>query len=165
MNDRIGTHETSGDGRQVIGFAVGGEEYGLELQYVREVIRMREVTWLPKAPSYVRGIINLRGQVIPIIDLRERLGLETSKTTAATRVVVIDVKGSAVGMVVDSADQVFRLPEDHIERPPAALGSVFPKYIAAVGKRQGRLLMLLDVERILKAETLQMLASWGESLR
>ena len=101
--------------RQFISFSVGEEEYGLELLRVKEVIRVREITWLPKAPSFVKGIINLRGDVIPIIDLRDKFGLESREDTAQTRVIVVEMEGRLTGLVVDSASQVVRIPADQID--------------------------------------------------
>jgi len=148
-------HAVVGAVKQLISFAVGDEEYGFELQHVKEVIRMREVTWLPETPSYVQGIVNLRGQVIPIIDLREKFGLPSTETTAETRVIVVEVEGSAVGMVVDSASQVVRLPENQFEPPPAVLSKASQAYITAVGKQGDKLITLLDVRRLLKAVGMQ----------
>jgi len=138
--------------KQIISFAIADEEYGFELQHVKEVIRMREVTWLPEAPSCVQGIVNLRGQVIPIIDLREKFGLKHVEATAESRIIVVEEKeGSAVGMMVDSASQVVRLPENQFEPPPAVLSTVAQRYITAVGKQEDRLITLLDVKLLLKA--------------
>ena len=113
---------TVGEVKQLISFTVGAEEYGLELLRVKEVIRMRQITWLPKAPSCVKGIINLRGDVIPIVDLRERFGLQSRSKTAMTRVIVVEVEGKPVGMVVDSASQVVRVPADQFDPPPPVAG-------------------------------------------
>ena len=141
--------------RQLISFTVGEEEYGLELLNVREVIRMRQVTWLPKAPPCVKGIINLRGEIIPIIDLRERFGLTKRDSTATTRVIVVDVQGRPVGMVVDSASQVVRVPLDQFDEPPPVMGEVASHFITSVGKLDERLVILLDVEKMLSADELQ----------
>ena len=88
--------------KQLISFTVGAEEYGLELLKVKEVIRTRHLTWLPKAPSCVKGIINLRGDIIPIVDLRDRFGLQAIEQTATTRVIVVEVEGRLVGMVAST---------------------------------------------------------------
>ena len=87
------TREGAAEVKQLISFVVGAEEYGLELLKVEEVIRMRQITWLPKAPSCVKGIINLRGDIIPVIDLRDRLGLDSAEQSASTRVIVVEVGG------------------------------------------------------------------------
>ena len=134
---------------QFISFTVAEEEYGLELLGVREVIRVREITRLPLAPSFIRGIINLRGDVIPIIDLRERLGLDAQEATAMTRVIVVQVEGQLLGMVVDSASQVVRIPAEHIEQAPLLLGRLSRELIAGVGKIDDRLVTLLDVSAVL----------------
>jgi len=141
--------------RQLIGFTVGNEEYGLELLKVREVIRPRQVTWLPNAPSCVKGIINLRGQVIPIIDLRDRFGLPPAEDTAMTRVIVVEIEGRPVGMVVDSASQVVRVPVDQFDEPPPAIGEAARSFISAVGKIEDRLVTLMDVEKLLSLEEMR----------
>ena len=141
--------------KQLIGFTVGEEEYGLELLNVREVIRMRQITWLPKAPACVKGIINLRGDVIPIIDLRERFGLARGESTAMTRVIVVDLQGRPVGMVVDSASQVVRVPADQFDEPPPVMGEAVSRFITSIGRIDDRLVILLDVEKMLSREDLQ----------
>src|SRR5208337_1036718 len=126
--------EGAAEVKQLISFTVGAEEYGLELLRVKEVIRMRQITWLPKAPPCVKGIINLRGDVIPIVDLRERFGLAAQEQSAMTRVIVVEVQGRLVGMVVDSASQVVRVPADQFDPPPPVMGCASKDFITAVGK-------------------------------
>jgi purine-binding chemotaxis protein CheW len=138
--------------KQFIGFMVGGEEYGLELLRVREVIRVREITWLPHAPSFVKGVINLRGDVIPIIDLRDKFGLPSRPADADTRIVVVDVEGRLIGMVADSASQVVRIPPSQIDPPPLQLGGLPQAYIAGVGKLDDRLVTLVNVDRLLSGD-------------
>jgi purine-binding chemotaxis protein CheW len=152
------TSEGSREVRQLISFAVGAEEYGLELLRVKEVIRMRQITWLPKAPSFVRGIINLRGDVIPIVDLRERFGLAARDHTAMTRVIVVEVEGRMVGMVVDSASQVVRVPTDQFDPPPPIMGEANRGLITAIGKIGDRLVIMIDVDRILSCEEMGQIA-------
>jgi purine-binding chemotaxis protein CheW len=144
--------------KQLISFTVGAEEYGLELLRVKEVIRMRQITWLPKAPSCVKGIINLRGDVIPIIDLRERFGLASQEKSAMTRVIVVDVEGKSVGMVVDSASQVVRVPADQFDPPPSVMGAESRDFITAVGKLGEKLIIMIDIDRILSTEELSQIA-------
>ncbi|MGO9310926.1 MAG: chemotaxis protein CheW [Spirochaetia bacterium] len=146
------TLRDTGELRQFISFSVGEEEYGLELLRVKEVIRVREITWLPKAPSFVKGIINLRGDVIPIIDLRDKFGLEPSAQTAATRVIVVEVEGRLMGMVVDSASQVVRIPADQIDPPPPVLGGFSQEFITGVGKMEDKLVILLNVDAVLTVD-------------
>jgi purine-binding chemotaxis protein CheW len=149
----------SEDVKQLISFMVGAEEYGLELLRVKEVIRMRQITWLPKAPASVKGVINLRGDVIPIVDLRERFGLSSQEQTAMTRVIVVEVQGRMVGMVVDSANQVVRVPADQFDPPPTVLGEASRDFITAVGKMGTTLIIVLDVDKILNTEEMKQIAS------
>jgi purine-binding chemotaxis protein CheW len=157
-------HETAGEVKQLIGFTVGAEEYGLELLRVREVIRMRQVTWLPKAPSCVRGVINLRGDVIPIVDLRDRFGLESVEQTALTRVIVVEVEGRPVGMVVDSASQVLRVPADQFDPPPPVMGEGSRDFITAVGKMGDQLIIMIDVDMILSAADMSQITNSLEAV-
>jgi len=142
----------TGELRQFISFSVGSEEYALELMSVKEVIRVRDITWLPRAPTFIKGIINLRGDVIPIIDLRDRFDLEAAETTAETRVIVAEVEGRLMGMVVDSASQVVRIPEDQVDSPPAVPGGFSQELITGVGKVEDRLVILLDPDAILTVD-------------
>ena len=144
--------EMEGELNQLISFKVGNEEYGLDILRVKEVIRIREITRLPKAPSFVKGIINLRGDVIPIIDLRDKFGLEHQEYTDMTRVIVVDVDEKLVGMVVDAASQVVRIPADQIDPPPPIVGGLSTEYIKGVGKIDERLVILLQIDRILSTE-------------
>jgi purine-binding chemotaxis protein CheW len=144
--------------KQLISFTVGAEEYGLELLRVKEVIRMRQITWLPKAPSCVKGIINLRGDVIPIVDLRDRFGLASIENTAMTRVIVVEVESQPVGMVVDATSQVVRVPADQFAPPPPMMGRIARDFITDVGKIGERLIILIDVNRILSTEQMNQIA-------
>jgi purine-binding chemotaxis protein CheW len=162
MNESKGRENTAGV-KQLISFTVGAEEYALELLRVKEVIRMRQITWLPKAPACVKGIINLRGDVIPIVDLRERFGLRVQEQTGMTRVIVVEVGGKPVGMVVDSASQVVRVPADQFDPPPAVMGERSRDFITAVGKTGDRLIIMIDVDRILDSEEMNQIADTLEA--
>jgi purine-binding chemotaxis protein CheW len=151
MDESRNRVETTGEIKQLISFTVGPEEYGLELLRVKEVIRMRQITWLPKAPTCVKGIINLRGDIIPIVDLRDRFGLASIEQTAMTRVIVVEVEGRLVGMVVDSASQVVRVPADQFAPPPSMLGETARGFITGVGKMDGKLIITIDADKILSS--------------
>ena len=145
--------------KHLISFAVGAEEYGLELLRVKEVIRMRQIVWLPNAPAFMKGIINLRGDVIPIVDLRERFGLEGSEQTASTRIIVVEVRGQLVGMVVDSSSEVVRVPAEQIEPPSPLLRTGAQDFITGVAKMGDRLVILIDVEKVFGTDEIGKLAS------
>ena len=152
MDSQGNRRELDGELSLLISFIVGDEEYGLDILRVKEVIRIREITRLPRAPSFVKGIINLRGDVIPIIDLRDKFGLEHQDYTSKTRVIVVDVDDRLVGMVVDAASQVVRMPRDRIEPPPPIAGGLSAEFIRGVGKLDERLIILLNIDRILSTQ-------------
>lgn len=137
---------------QLVSFKIGEEEFGVDILKVQEINRMLEVTRVPNAPEYVDGVINLRGKVIPIIDLRRRFGMERKEKDKNTRIVVVELSGKIVGFVVDGVSEVLRIPKSVTEAPPAIVAGIEAEYITAVGKLEDRLLILLDLERVLSAE-------------
>ncbi len=137
---------------QLVTFSIGGEEFGVEILTVQEIIRMLEITRVPKAPDFVEGVINLRGKVIPIIDLRKRFGLDSKSHDKNTRIVVIEINKMIVGFVVDSVSEVLRIPADTVEPPPPVVAGLDSEYISGVGKLEDRLLILLDLDRLLSRE-------------
>jgi len=124
-------------------------EYGVPIKKVQEIIPMTQPTRLPQVPDFVEGIINLRGKIIPIIDLKKRFGMEPSELTGQTRSIVIEIEGQTAGIVVDEVSEVLRLSTDTIEAPPAVIGGITADYLTGVGKVGDRLLILLDVDKIL----------------
>ena len=128
---------------QLVGFKVGNEEFGLDILRVQEIIRLRDLTRVPNMPDFVDGVINLRGQVIPVIGLRRRFGLEASEADKRTRIVVAEVNGNVLGFVVDQVSEVLRIASDTVE-PPPRLGNVDRKYVQGIGKIQDRLLIVID---------------------
>jgi purine-binding chemotaxis protein CheW len=134
---------------QVVSFKLGSEEYGVDIAQVQEINRMVAVTHVPRAPQFMEGVINLRGQLIPIIDLRSRFGMARAEHTKSTRIVVTEVGAKRVGMVVDSVSEVLRLPTDQIEDAPEMITGVDTEYIRGVGKIEDRLIILLDLAKII----------------
>ncbi len=133
---------------QLVSFHIGGEEFGLDILRVQEIIRIQELTRVPNSPEFVDGVINLRGKVIPVIALRKRFGLEQLAHDKQTRIVVVEVKGNVLGFIVDSVSEVLRIPANTVE-PPPRLGKVEREYVSGVGKLDDRLLILLDVDRLM----------------
>jgi len=146
----VDVHQRSGEELvQLVSFNIGDEEFGVDILQVQEINRMLEVTRVPNAPEYVDGVINLRGKVIPIIDLRRRFGMERKEHDKNTRIVVVELNGKVVGFVVDAVREVLRIPRNVTEPPPSIVGGVHEEYITAVGKLEDRLLILLDLEKVL----------------
>ena len=142
---------------QLVTFSIGEEEFGVDILKVQEIIRTMEITKVPRAPDFVEGVINLRGKVIPIIDLRRRFGLESRPHDKHTRIIVIEINNMIVGFVVDSVSEVLRIPANTVEPPPPVVAGLESEYISGVGKLEDRLLILLDLDRLLSNEEQQML--------
>lgn len=144
---------------QLVSFNIGDEEFGVDILKVQEINRMLDVTRVPNAPEYVDGVINLRGKVIPIIDLRRRFGMERKEHDKNTRIVVVELGGKVVGFVVDAVSEVLRIPKSVTEPPPPIVAAIDAEYITAVGKLEDRLLILLDLEKVLSGEETKTLAA------
>ena len=141
--------EQTGELLQLVSFNIGSEEFGVDILKVQEINRMVEITRVPQASHYVEGVINLRGKVIPIIDLRKRFNLEIKEYDKNTRIVVVDISGNIMGMVVDSVSEVLRLPSNTIEPPPEIVASINSEYIKGVAKLEDRLLIFLDLSKVI----------------
>ena len=137
---------------QLVSFKLKEEEFGVDILQVREIIRVQQVTNFPNAPEFVEGVINLRGRVIPIVDLRKRFGLEKKEHSKSTRIIVVKVDEVTIGLIVDEVSEILRLPEDRVEPPPPIVAGIEADYIKGVGKLEDRLLVLLDLNKILSTE-------------
>ena len=142
---------------QLVTFSTGDEEFGVDILRVQEIIRTMAITKVPKAPEFVEGVINLRGKVIPIIDLRRRFGLQSKAHDKHTRIIVIEINTMIVGFVVDSVSEVLRIPTSTVEPPPPVVAGLESEYISGVGKLEDRLLILLDLDRLLSRADIEAL--------
>jgi purine-binding chemotaxis protein CheW len=142
----------SGEIVQVVSFRLGNEEYGVDISQVQEIIRIVEITHVPRAPHFMEGVINLRGQLIPIIDLRTRFSMPRAEHTKHTRIVVTEIGSKRVGIVVDSVSEVLNIPMDHVEGAPDMIAGVGTEYIQGVGKVGDRLVILLDLTMVITGE-------------
>ena len=134
---------------QLVVFSLANEEYGVAIGQVQEIIRPQGITRIPGMPSFIEGVINLRGKIIPIIDLRDRFSLVKKESDANTRVVVAEVSSQTVGLVVDSVSEVLRLANDAIDPLPPTITNIDGEYLKGVGKLDRRLIILLDLEKVL----------------
>ena len=143
----------------MVTFSIDEEEFGVNILKVQEIIRIMEITRVPRSPEFVEGVINLRGRVIPIVDLRRRFGLAAIAHDKDTRIIVIELNSLVVGFIVDAVSEVLRIPADTVEPTPPVAAGVDSEYISGVGKLQDRLLILLDLDKLLTAEDLHRLNS------
>ena len=142
------------DSMQVVIFQLGDEEYGIPILAVQEIIRPQVPTKIPKAPQFIKGIINLRGQVIPIVDLAGRFGLTAATTTQEQRFVVVEVEGNTVGIIVDSVSEVLAVSGENIKPPMEGFQSFDTKFISGILTLEERLIILLDIEKLFKEDEL-----------
>ncbi|MDO3676298.1 chemotaxis protein CheW [Paenibacillus ehimensis] len=147
-----------GEELKVIVFALGKEEYGVEVEKVRTIERMQPMTRVPKTPDFVKGVINLRGVVTPVIDLRGRFGFPETEYTDNSRIIIVAVGDIEVGLIVDSANDVIDVNSDHIDDPPEIVGGIKAKYLHGIAKvGESRLLVLLNLKEVLsKSEIVQL---------
>jgi purine-binding chemotaxis protein CheW len=148
---------------QVVGFRIGRETFGLPISLVREIVRVPEITSVPNAPEYIEGVINLRGRIIPVVDMRKRFGEEVTLPSKKNRVVVVEMEARLIGLLVNSASEVLRIPPSDIQAPQDVFQEGELNYITGVGKLKGRLVILLDLNRILQRGELRRLDEFAES--
>jgi purine-binding chemotaxis protein CheW len=138
------------DLHQLVIFNLGVEEFGVNIMQVQEIIRMPDITRIPRSPEYVKGVINLRGKIIVVMDLDRRFGMNETEMTDESRIVVVDIDGTIIGLVVDSVSEVIRLKGSNIEQTPEIITQkINAEYLKGVGKMDDRLLILLNLENIL----------------
>ncbi len=145
------TLETMASEKQLVVFDLAAEAYGVDISSVREIIRMQEITQVPRTPEFVEGVINLRGKVIPVVDLRKRFGFEAEEATKDTRIVVVDIGGQDIGVVVDAVTEVLRVSADAVEPPSSVITTADSEYLLGIVKLSTRLIILLDLQQALSS--------------
>lgn len=158
LKDKVETVEES---KQLVIFKLGDEEFGVDILQVREIEKLdQQITRVPKSPVFVEGVINLRGEIVPIVDLRKRFGLVVRQTSNEARVVIVDISDGQVGMIVDAVVEVIRLNVSAIEAAPPITRGVDAYFLSGVAKIDERLIILLDLERALSPEEMKELESF-----
>ncbi len=147
-----GTGRHATDTTQIVSFRLANEEYGVDIMRVQEVILLGQITEMPEVPDYIRGLINLRGHVIPIVDLRRRFALPVANNDEHTRIVVVNVGKRTIGIIVDAVNEVLRIGADQVEPPPSSVSGVDHGYIRGLVKFENKILILLNIENVLSRE-------------
>ncbi len=147
--------------QQLVVFELANEHYGVDISSVESIIKMQEITRIPHSPSFVEGITNLRGLVLPVIDLRKRFGLEAQEASRDSRIMVVALGAVKVGMIVDAVSEVLRVPSESIEPPPSMTTSSKANFITGIAKLNDLLVILLDLSKILTTDEQVELSSVG----
>ena len=137
------------DEQQLVVFDLASESYGVDIGAVREIIRLQEITQVPRTPEFVEGVINLRGKVIPVIDLRRRFGLLIGEENKDNRIVVVDIGGQDIGVIVDAVTEVLRISSELVEPPSSVITTSESEYLLGIAKLDGRMIILLDLQEVL----------------
>jgi purine-binding chemotaxis protein CheW len=134
---------------QLVSFNLGKEEFGIDILKVQEIIRMIQITVVPNSKSFISGVINLRGRIIPVMDLRARLAMQPKDSDNNTRIIVVSLLENTIGFIVDSVSEVLRIPASVTEAPPSIVAGIRSDYITSVAKLADRILILLDLEKVI----------------
>lgn len=140
---------------QLVVFSMAREHYGVSIESVHEIVKVPDITEVPDAPGYLVGVINLRGKIVPVVDLRRRLRLQGIDRTKSSRVLITENDGRLVGLLVDAVSEVLKVPPDAVEAPPEMIASVGVEYITGVVKMESRLIILLDLKIVLSIEDMK----------
>src|SRR5271156_2592486 len=146
----------------IVGFQIGRETYGVPITSLHEIVRVPEITAVPDAPDYLEGVINLRGKIVSVMDLRKRFGQKQTDLKRRNRILVVEHSGRLAGLIVDSASEVVKIPADDVEAPPAVFQDGGLNCVTGLGKVQGRLVVLLDMSKLLAPGSLQIKSEPGE---
>jgi purine-binding chemotaxis protein CheW len=149
---------------QVVGFRIGEETFGVRIGSVREIVRVPEITAVPNASETIEGVINLRGKIIPVMDLRKRFGLVEIQPDKKNRILVVEMDNKLVGLIVNSASEVLKIPPSEIESPSSVFADGESSYVTGVGKLNGRLIILLDISKLLHRPEFKKLEEAAETV-
>jgi len=148
----------------IVGFQVGRETYGVPITSLHEIVRVPEITAVPDAPDYLEGVINLRGKIVSVMDLRKRFGDKQAMVKKNNRILVVEHAGRLAGLIVDSASEVLKIPADSVEAPPAVFQEGGLNCVTGLGKVAGRLIVLLDMNKLLAPASLEAKRDAGEKI-
>ena len=154
--------ETSDIEGKFLTFVLGEEIYGIEILKASEIIGLMDITTVPQTPDYMKGVINLRGKVIPVIDLRKKFSMQEEVHTQETCVIVVEVNGSSIGLIVDSVSEVSDITGEEIENAPSFGQGIDTSFIMGLGKVKDKIIILLDIDAVLSTEELEMVEELAE---
>jgi purine-binding chemotaxis protein CheW len=146
---------------QLVGFRLDNEDYAIAITKIQEIILMKPITRIPEVPAFIEGLINLRGSVIPIVNLRKRFGLPARDVDDETRTIVVNIHDKTVGCIVDAVTQVMRISREEIQPPPLSVLAISHQYIAGLARLEDRLLIILDIDRLFDEQSAVVSGQWS----
>lgn len=147
---------------QLVVFNIGKELYGVGIESVHEIVKVPDITEVPDAPAFLQGVINLRGKIVPVVDLRKRMKLDGKERTKSSRVLITENDGRLVGLLVDAVSEVLKVPPESVEAPPEMISSIGVEYITGVAKTGGGLIILLNLKKVFSVEDMRKLGETAE---
>ncbi len=135
---------------KIIVFNIMDDEYGLEIEYIQEIRKMRRITYIPQAPDFVKGVIKIRGRVIPLIDFRKRMGLPFKEYGDYTKIIIVNLESHIIGIVVDMVSELLTIPQGNVDHPDSVLASV--DFLKGVGNIPGRMVLIVDMDKVLSLD-------------
>ncbi len=147
---------------QLVVFSIGKELYGVGIEAVHEIVKVPDITEVPDAPAFLEGVINLRGKIVPVVDLRKRMKLDSRERTKSSRVLITENESRLVGLLVDAVSEVLKIQPESVDAPPEMISSIGVQYITGVAKVEGRLIILLDLKKVLSVEDMRTIGSAAE---
>ncbi len=160
MNEKLAEQKKVNNQKQLVVFRLNNEEYGLEINNVQEIIRLARITPVPQASNYILGVINIRGKILPVVDLKKRFGMKEREDTPNVRIIVVEIEDTHVGLKVDSASEVLSINESDIEGPPEFIDSQIElDFISGVGKVDDRLIIILNIKKIFSQKEIEEIKS------
>lgn len=145
-------HKIDVSSTNLVTFRLGNGEYAIDIMQAKEIIKMEKITLIPNAPDFVEGVINLRGNIIPIIDLKKRFNLEEAQGDKNTGIIIVKIDDVDMGIIIDAISKVVSIPNEDIQPPPPVLSGIGQKYIKGVGKLENKLLVVLDLAKLFSGE-------------
>lgn len=156
-SDPTASRQGEGELLQLVTFVVGTEEFAISILAVQEINRMMQITRVPQSPAFIEGVINLRGKIIPVMDLRKRFGVEAKTDNEDARIIVVEVAERVIGFTVDRVNEVLRINSEIVDPPPSMVSGADSDYVEGVGKLDDRLLILLNLQRLFSETDLNQL--------
>ncbi len=157
MNNEVNTSVVYDDILQFVSFTIGNEEYAVNILQVQEILKMMEITAIPQTPAFIEGIVNLRGKVVPVINLRTKLNLDKIEYDHNTRIIVVNINDKTIGFIVDNVREVLRIPKSITELPPQLVNGINTEYFSSIAKLENRLIIILNIDNLLSKDEIDKL--------